>query len=252
MITQLKVDTMIEGRIVPEGYCNVTNMFEDFDINEIEDCKTTEFLSGGYHSIYFDCGVFTTPLAAIHIATKRSNKFMNLILINGLRLLNTEVNEVNLKLLKSTIETNDEFVYHFYRNINYMLNGGITSTNEWFHWLRYMWFNDFNGYIAEANILNLPFQGIKEKPKMKQYVYFLVNDYNNTIKVGITNDIKRRQKTLEAGCGQHLNLIGLLEGDFELEKKIHTALDTWRNLGEWFDYNDDTKSIIDEYIKTKI
>ena len=78
-------------------------------------------------------------------------------------------------------------------------------------------------------------------------VYFITD--SNYIKIGYTkNDVKKRLKQLQTSNPNKLFLLGYIEGDKEIEKKLHKKFyaSIIRHNGEWFS---PTQDLLD-YINT--
>jgi T5orf172 domain. len=77
------------------------------------------------------------------------------------------------------------------------------------------------------------------------YIYFIQAD-NNLIKIGITNNLRTRIRTL---CNQNackLSLLGVIECDsFENERALHDKFAKHRLHGEWFSPNEEILEYID-------
>ncbi|WP_153448749.1 GIY-YIG nuclease family protein [Vibrio algicola] len=76
--------------------------------------------------------------------------------------------------------------------------------------------------------------------------YFIFNPISKLIKIGRTNDIKRRITALQCGIGIPLDILLLVSGD--REKECHQKFSEFRTHGEWFD---DKDGRIRAYIKSE-
>lgn len=82
--------------------------------------------------------------------------------------------------------------------------------------------------------------------KTGSYVYFIKNKYNNLVKVGSTNNIVQRFKTIKSICKNYIGmedaveLVGLIDTSFikpiEVEKYFHKKYKQYNKFGEWFDF----------------
>jgi hypothetical protein len=68
----------------------------------------------------------------------------------------------------------------------------------------------------------------------KSYVYFILDELNNAVKIGTTIDIKKRLSAIQCGQSQKLKLLKLVEGTYELELELHEKFVDFRISGEWF------------------
>ncbi len=75
---------------------------------------------------------------------------------------------------------------------------------------------------------------------MNYRVYFIGEDpYTNKVKIGKTNNVKNRIRTLQTGNPYKLRIIGTISCQdektmSELEKRLHNELKDKRLVGEWF------------------
>ena len=74
---------------------------------------------------------------------------------------------------------------------------------------------------------------------MNYRVYFIGEDpYTNKVKIGKTNNVKNRIRTLQTGNPYKLRIIGTISCQdektmSELEKRLHNELKDKRLVGEW-------------------
>ncbi|MDI9367992.1 MAG: helix-turn-helix domain-containing protein [Thermotogota bacterium] len=88
----------------------------------------------------------------------------------------------------------------------------------------------------------------KDKP---DYLYFILDEQNDHIKIGVSNDVEKRLENLrkQRGAGE-LTLVCLLEGGYELEKELHERFHEFRLYGEYFQYSEQIKAFIDKVRKS--
>ena len=66
------------------------------------------------------------------------------------------------------------------------------------------------------------------------------NPLNETIKIGVAQDVEKRIKQLQTGAGIELELIYqslICSNAFSIEKDIHIEFEQYRTFGEWFKVN---------------
>lgn len=71
----------------------------------------------------------------------------------------------------------------------------------------------------------------------KQLVYVIKNPITNLIKIGVTNNIKRRRDQLECATGCELEVVfctPVSDNAKEIEKNLHEKFADFRQRGEWF------------------
>lgn len=82
------------------------------------------------------------------------------------------------------------------------------------------------------------------------YVYCLFS--NGFVKVGITNNVDKRIKSLQTGCPTKITVFAIKKKQSrklakQLESEIHTELRAFRVMGEWFLFNETVqKAIVDK------
>lgn len=65
-------------------------------------------------------------------------------------------------------------------------------------------------------------------------IYFIRAMQSGAIKIGTSNDPKRRLETMQTGSPEPLELIGVLPGQADAEKVLHRTFAKFRIHGEWF------------------
>jgi len=75
-----------------------------------------------------------------------------------------------------------------------------------------------------------------ENTRKSEWVYFIQEGDNGNIKIGLTNNLQKRIKTLQTGNSNILSLFAYIETNnmHELEKKFHKYFQYCRGSGEWF------------------
>ena len=76
--------------------------------------------------------------------------------------------------------------------------------------------------------------------RLRQYIYVIKNPLNETIKIGVANDVEKRIKQLQTGAGIELELIYksmICSNAFSIEKDVHKHFEEYRTFGEWFKIN---------------
>jgi hypothetical protein len=63
-------------------------------------------------------------------------------------------------------------------------------------------------------------------------VYFIALD--NLVKVGWSDNVSGRQRTLELATGRKMQLLCSVPGGLELERFLHDCFREYREQGEWF------------------
>lgn len=66
------------------------------------------------------------------------------------------------------------------------------------------------------------------------YIYFIRSGKKGAIKIGITTDVLDRMEKLQVGNAEDLILLGLIEGDKEIEQRIQLSFRNCLIRGEWF------------------
>lgn len=68
--------------------------------------------------------------------------------------------------------------------------------------------------------------------KPTNMIYFITD--GNNVKIGVSRDISKRMKTLQAYSANRLSLIASCFGGFDLESSLHKKFSHLRIKGEWF------------------
>ena len=79
--------------------------------------------------------------------------------------------------------------------------------------------------------------------KSKVMIYFI--KHTEYVKIGYTNRIKPRLSTLQISCPVKLEVIGLIEGSREDERKYHNIFKPAGSSGEWFEYNKELQIFVE-------
>lgn len=101
---------------------------------------------------------------------------------------------------------------------------------------------------SEKNIENLYAGATRKKPKQGLY---LISDSNEFLKIGVTNDIKRRIKELNSANPRDIKVLFFIKEVYLLEKILHSEFDKYRINNEWFYYNDSILEIFKKINENK-
>ena len=74
-------------------------------------------------------------------------------------------------------------------------------------------------------------------------IYFIAQN-NNTIKIGYSQDIKKRIKSLKTASPYPLLLLGYIDGDREMEKYLHEKFKKLHMEREWFNVSEESREIL--------
>lgn len=108
--------------------------------------------------------------------------------------------------------------------------------------------NDPNKIKEVNSIFNCKFDPLFKERVVNpdsEYIYFIKDTKNNTIKIGITGNIKNRMSALQTSSPYKLELIKLIDGDINKEKELHLRFDKYRLSGEWFESSRELLEYID-------
>jgi hypothetical protein len=76
----------------------------------------------------------------------------------------------------------------------------------------------------------------------QHYLYFF--EASGRIKIGISQNVKRRKGDITRTAGFPVSEIGFIPGSFALERHVHAMLESERLEGEWFKDCDTVRSVI--------
>lgn len=83
-------------------------------------------------------------------------------------------------------------------------------------------------------------------------LYLIQNKKHRIIKIGVTNNIKKRLKLIQNISGMKLNLLKfyITQYSFNIEKLLHNKFKNKRTYGEWFYLNKNDIEEIDTIVNT--
>lgn len=73
---------------------------------------------------------------------------------------------------------------------------------------------------------------------VEKIVYLIGNKKENLVKIGVSQDVKKRLKELQRVWSSPLEIIATKRGSFDEEKRLHRQFSRFRRQGEWFTWND--------------
>jgi hypothetical protein len=82
----------------------------------------------------------------------------------------------------------------------------------------------------------MPLEEEPPLPACDTYVYFLLDHELGQVKIGWTLDVACRTRALSRQRGRKLDLLGSIEGDYNLERLLHARFANYRAPGtrEWY------------------
>lgn len=78
---------------------------------------------------------------------------------------------------------------------------------------------------------------LPQNNKLRQYIYVIKNPLNETVKIGVAQDVDKRIRQLQTGAGIELELIYksiICSNAFAIERDVHEYFKEYRTFGEWF------------------
>lgn len=82
------------------------------------------------------------------------------------------------------------------------------------------------------------------RPWLRTRVYFIATADEQFLKIGCSVDVESRLKNLQTSQHARLRLLGIIEGDEEVEAQWHRRFRHLRQSGEWFRYTGDLRDAI--------
>jgi len=80
--------------------------------------------------------------------------------------------------------------------------------------------------------------------KGTQLIYAIRSvEFIDAVKIGTTNNIKKRFSAIQGCSPIKLSLMGTIPGGFDVENKLHRVAHKERFRGEWFDFSGEAKKI---------
>lgn len=83
---------------------------------------------------------------------------------------------------------------------------------------------------------------LPQDSRLRQYIYIIKNPLNETIKIGVAQDVEKRLHQLQTGAGVELELVYqsmVCSNAFSIERDVHAHFEKYRTFGEWFKLNPD-------------
>lgn len=106
-----------------------------------------------------------------------------------------------------------------------------------------------SGFDDKLNNYNKFYEN-KKKYKNNPIIYFIQNHNTKFIKIGTTNDFKKRLDKFKTYNPEPLIVLGTIPGSYKLEKLIHNLFIKYKFNREWFYNNPQLIEFINE-IKSK-
>ena len=73
-------------------------------------------------------------------------------------------------------------------------------------------------------------------------VYFI--KANNIIKIGYADDPSKRIPSIQTSSPYELEVLLIIEGNYDKENELHKRFQIYRTSGEWFEYSEELKQYI--------
>lgn len=89
------------------------------------------------------------------------------------------------------------------------------------------------------------------------YVYFISNERQSVVKIGVANKPLRRLKTFQTANHEKLKILKVIkvanrETAFQLESALHHKFKKYHIRGEWFNLTKTLLNFIETYQETKV
>ncbi len=78
----------------------------------------------------------------------------------------------------------------------------------------------------------------------KSKIYFVLCKEAQAVKIGVTNDVKKRLDSLQTANPFNLELLKFIEGNRSREQEIHKKFEHLKRNGEWFSYSQELREFI--------
>jgi|TARA_B110000093_G_C12710634_1_gene302052 hypothetical protein len=75
-------------------------------------------------------------------------------------------------------------------------------------------------------------------------IYFL--KANNRIKIGYANDPTQRIPSIQTSSPFELEVLLIINGNYDRERELHQKFEAFRKSGEWFEYSEPIKNFISQ------
>lgn len=99
---------------------------------------------------------------------------------------------------------------------------------------------------AEAGVdgFGRPIQKRTPQPLVVDFVYFILAEEVNRVKIGYTCDVRRRLKELQSWSPVELSVLKVIKGTCREEERFQQMFDAERVRGEWFTYSERLQDFI--------
>lgn len=77
-------------------------------------------------------------------------------------------------------------------------------------------------------------------------VYFALAEDQQLVKIGVGRNVWKRLEQIQTSCPYKLRIVAVLEDGHLKEQELHRRFAAYRLQGEWFRYEGELKSFIDE------
>lgn len=80
----------------------------------------------------------------------------------------------------------------------------------------------------------------------KQHLYFIHCELTDKVKIGVSNNVRRRLAELQLSSPTELKLIGVVDNCGDLEKTTHFLFRKLNTKGEWFEMNEEIRTFMQQ------
>jgi hypothetical protein len=159
---------------------------------------------------------------------------MNLFNIGRKKLFESlqALKELNIIISKYDLNDNRQHKYYFHPYIFFQGELNISVLNYLFG-LSDELKEPFEYIIIKDNeVMSNMVNNILET--QERFVYFIQNESNQEIKIGVTSNIEKRMNDISRVIKAPVKLLKLIKGNEVTEKELHNKFSQYRIHGEWF------------------
>ena len=115
-------------------------------------------------------------------------------------------------------------------------------------------YSDFINYLKNDERKKLENEISKKKKEINEseYIYVVGNKKESVCKIGYSKDPFKRIKSIQTGCPFKLHIFLIIRGNRTIEKQLHRKYKSYKHTGEWFKYEKDLKTSIENISLTDV
>lgn len=103
--------------------------------------------------------------------------------------------------------------------------------------------------MADGQVIPVLIPAASQKKDRDGFVYFVKAGRRGDVKIGFSNDPKRRLASMQTSISKDLVLLGAIPGTMDDEADLHAKFAHLRTRGEWFKHTKELQAFISGALK---